>query len=142
MFNLDLVKHSLFSSKNDIKSEEEGTFNTADDRNVQREAVNLWVVSWSLSGAGLIVRFLVNSPVVCHPFLQNLPVQHVQDPILLVQGLILAGQISPDLTVAGAKLVYIWLTSTWSRQLHLVKVFKLKATFPISPCLQCQSLPH
>ena len=112
MFNLDLVKHSLFSSKNDIKSEEEETFNTADDRNVQREAVNLWVVSWSLSGAGLIVRFLVNSPVVCHPFLQNLPVQHVQYAILLVQGLVLPYEVCPDFTVACAELVYVGLVST------------------------------
>merc|ERR1719391_941724 len=47
------------------------------------------------------------------------PVQHVQDPILLVQGLVLAGQISPDLAVACAKLVYVWLTGTWARQLYL-----------------------
>ena len=122
LFEFDLVKHPLFSSKNNIKSEKEKLYyRTADCKRVQRVVVNLWVVSWSLSGACLIVRFLVNSPVVCHPFLQNLPVQHVQDTILLVQGLILARQISPDLTVACAKLVYIRLTGTWARQLHLVK---------------------
>ena len=64
-----------------------------------------------------------------HPSHQNLPVKHVQDPILLVQCFILLRQISPDLTVACAKLVYIGLAHTWARQLHLVKVQKLHLHF-------------
>ena len=44
--------------------------------------------------------------------LQHLPVQHVQDAILLVQGLVLPYEVCPDFTVACAELVYVGLVST------------------------------